>query len=177
MRTSIAIPTCLVIGCALTMWSCSGGRSMPSSPSALTPLSAPGGAGRLRTLDDPPGAPAPDPAPVPPIADPGMPTPAQVIVNIVGYFGMNAFMPNPATANMGDAIVFTNTDTRLHHIVLDDGTDLGEVLPGGSTAPMTLATPTATFHCTIHPTMIGGINVEVAAPYEPPPADDYYGYY
>ena len=77
-------------------------------------------------------------------------------------------------------IVFTNTDAVLHHIVLDDGTDLGNVAPGTSSAPMPLMTPTATFHCTIHPSMVGGINVDMTAPmpdpYYPPP-DDYYGYY
>jgi plastocyanin len=166
MRTNLVFPVFAIV-CALTMWSCSGG-SMPSSPSMLSPLSAPGGAGgRLRTLDDPPAPAMPDPA---------APTPMAVIINIVGAFGANAFMPNPTTANMGDQIVFTNTDTRLHHIMLDDGTDLGDVEPGASSAPIPLMTPTASFHCAIHPTMIGGINMEVAAPYEPPP-DDYYGYY
>ena len=83
-------------------------------------------------------------------------------------------------ANMGDQIVFTNNDAVLHHIVLDDGTDLGDVAPGASSAPMPLMTPTASFHCTIHPSMVGGINVDMAAPMPDPyypPADDYYGYY
>jgi plastocyanin len=71
-------------------------------------------------------------------------------------------------ANMGDQIVFTNTDLVMHHIVLDDGTDLGEVQPGQSSAPVPLMTPTATYHCTIHPTMVGSINGDL------PPADPYY---
>jgi plastocyanin len=101
-----------------------------------------------------------------------------VIINIVGAYGSGAFMPNPTTANMGDQIVFTNTDLVLHHIVLDDGTDLGDVAPGQSSMPMSLTTPTATFHCTIHPSMVGAINGGIVLPpYEPPPPDDYYGYY
>ena len=101
-----------------------------------------------------------------------------VVINIIGYIGSNAFMPNPTTANAGDQIVFTNTDSRMHHIVIDSGPDLGEVQPGQSSAPVALATPTATFHCTIHPTMVGAINTALAPPpYEPPPPDDYYGYY
>ena len=144
---------------------------MPSSPSQLNPLATPGaGGGRLRALEDPPA----------PMPDPNVPTPLSVIINIVGSFGAAAFMPNPTMANVGDQIVFTNTDKVLHHIMLDDGTDLGDVAPGASSAPMPLMTPTATFHCTIHPSMVGGINVDMTAPMPDPnypPPYDYYGYY
>jgi plastocyanin len=101
-----------------------------------------------------------------------------VIINIVSSVGANAFMPNPTTANMGDQLVFTNGDMVLHHIVLEDGTDLGDVPPGQSSAPVALKTPTATYHCTIHPSMVGAINGDLPAPppYVPPP-DDYSGYY
>jgi plastocyanin len=161
MRTTIGFPI-LVVVCALTMWSCSAGN-LPASPSVINPLAAPGASGgRLRTFDDPP------------------PTPMAVIISIVGSFGAGAFMPNPTMANMGDPIVFTNNDGVRHHIVLDDGTDLGDVAPGQSSAPMPLMTPTATFHCTIHPSMVGSINGGMPAPspdpYYPPP-DDYSGYY
>jgi plastocyanin len=120
-------------------------------------------------LDDPPTR---DPAP-----DPNAPTPMQVIISIVGSFGGNAFMPNPIQANVGDMLVWTNNDSRLHHIVLDDGSDLGDVAPGQSSAPMVLTTPSANFHCTIHPSMVGSINGNMTPPvYAPPPPDDYYGY-
>jgi len=159
MRTNLVFSAFAVV-CALTMWSCSGGN-LPSSPSVLNPLTAPGAVGgRLRTTDVPP------------------PTPMAVIISIVGAYGSGAFMPNPTIASMGDQIVFTNTDLVLHHIVLDDGTDLGDVAPGQSSVPMALTTPTATFHCTIHPSMVGAINGDIVLPpYEPPPSDDYYGYY
>jgi plastocyanin len=168
MRTNLVF-SALAIVCALTMASCSGGN-LPSSPSALNPLAAPGaGGGRLRALDDPPAMPDP--------SMPAAPTPMAVIISIISSYGSGAFMPNPIMANMGDQLVFTNTDLVTHHIVLDDGTDLGIVAPGESSAPMPLMTPTATFHCTIHPSMIGAINGDIVAPpYEPPP-DDYYGYY
>ena len=159
MRINI-IFSLLVIVCALTMWSCSGGN-LPSSPSLLGSLAVPASTGvRLRTLVDPP-------------------TPMSVIINIVGTIGSNAFTPNPTAASMGDQIVFINADTRTHHIVLGDGTDLGEVASGQSSAPMPLATPTATYHCTIHPTMVGAINGDLPPedPYYPPPPDDNYGYY
>ena len=107
-------------------------------------------------------------------------TPLSVIINIVSSFGATAFNPNPTTANVGDEIVFTNNDMVLHHIVMDDGTDLGDVAPGESSVPIAMTTPTASFHCTLHPSMVGGINIDPPPPIpEPyyPPSDDYYGYY
>jgi len=172
---------------------------MPSSPSVLGTITAPGTGGRLTTRDDPPPAPAPAPAPDPnapapapdpnapaPAPDPnapapaptaGAPTPASVLVSIISYFGQGSFNPNPITANVGDSIVFTNSDAREHHIVLDDGTDVGDVMPGASTAPLTLASPTASFHCTIHPTMTGTINLPLPPDMSYTPPTDDYGYY
>jgi len=162
MRIKLALPA-LVIAFAAGTLGCSSNH-LPSSPSALnSPNTTSSTAGRFRALDDP-----------------VMPTPMQVLINIVGSFGATAFMPNPTTANMGDEIVFTNTDLVMHHIVLDDGTDLGDVMPGGSTAPVPLTTPTQSFHCTLHPSMVGSINGSLPAgdPYYPtePPPYDYYGY-
>jgi plastocyanin len=157
MRIKLA-SSVLVIACVVGTWGCSGSH-LPSSPSTLNsqnPTSS--GAVRFRALDDA-----------------VMPTAMQVLINIVGTFGPTAFMPNPTTANIGDQIVFTNTDLVIHHIVLDDGTDLGEVQPGQSTAPVALMTPAANYHCTIHPTMVGSINGELppAEPYYPPYDDGY----
>jgi len=179
-----------VIACAIAGASCSQ-MAMPSSPSAIGSVTASGThAARLTTRDDVPpvpGVPPTDPsapcvAPTP--AAPAAPPPPCAtsvltdIINIVSYFGSGAFNPNPITANVGDNIVFTNNDALTHHIMLDDGTDLGIVAPGTSTAPTPLTTPTASFHCTIHPTMVGTINMPLPPDqsYMPPP-DDYYGYY
>jgi plastocyanin len=172
MRMKLALPV-LVTACTVGIWGCSGSH-LPSSPSVVNSQNGTAAAaGRLRALDDPV---MPTPG-----GDPALPTPMQVIINIVGSFGSNAFMPNPTLANMGDQIVFTNADLVMHHIVLDDGTDLGLVQPGQSTLPVPLTTPTAGYHCTIHPTMVGSINGDVtppppADPYYPP-SDDYYGGY
>jgi len=173
MRTNLAF-LAIATACTLAAWGCGGGH-LPSAPSALNSQNRTStAAGRLRAFEDPV-------TPVPG-GDPAAATPMQVIINIVGSFGANAFMPNPTTANTGDQIVFTNTDLVVHHIMLDDGTDLGEVQPGQSSAPLSLTTPTASYHCTIHPTMVGSINgaLPMPAPPDPyysPPSDDYYGYY
>jgi plastocyanin len=161
MRTKLRL-LAVVVACVGGTCGCSNGR-LTSSPSVVT-LGSTGSAtvGRFRTRDDA-----------------VTPTPMQIVINIVGSFGSNAFMPNPTMANVGDDIVFANTDVAMHHIVLDDGTDLGEVQPGQSSPAMSLATPAAKYHCTIHPTMIGSINGDLppAEPYYPPPSDDYYGGY
>ena len=81
---------------------------------------------------------------------------------------------------MGDMIVWQNTDLVLHRIVLDDGTVVGDVAPGTSTAPMPLASEVATYHCAIHPSMVGSINgtlPPVPVPdygYTPSPGYEYY---
>src|SRR5262245_35678485 len=92
MRMKLALPA-LVVACAAATWGCSGDR-LPSSPSVLNSQNGASVAGgRLRAFDDP-VMPAP-------VGDPAVPTPMQVIINIVASFGSNAFMPNPTTANMG----------------------------------------------------------------------------
>ncbi|MBI2828991.1 MAG: hypothetical protein HYX77_06955 [Acidobacteria bacterium] len=132
-------------------------------------------------MPDPGPTPDPEPAPAPAPA----PVPSAVTISIVGSFGAGAFAPNPLQASVGDMIVWTNSDTTLHDVVLDDGTPIGNIAPGRSSVPMALTTATTTYHCTIHPSMVGSINAPSApAPpppvYEPPPNeppdDPYDGY-
>jgi plastocyanin len=154
----------LAVACALTTWSCEG--MSPASPSALT--SARGATVRLS--DEAPAPPAPGtPEPGAPAPAP-TPDPVTTTINIIGTDGASAFLPNPIQAAMGNLLVWMNGDTRLHHIVLDDGTDIGDVLPGQASAPKALATAAPTgFHCTIHPSMVGSINGPLPAPMPEPP--------
>ena len=84
---------------------------------------------------------------------------------------------------MGDLIVWRNNDAFPHRIVLGDGTVVGDVAAGASTAPVPLTSASMTYHCSIHPSMVGSIgSAAVPAPppaYTPPPEPppDYgYGY-
>jgi hypothetical protein len=128
--------------------------------------------------------PAPSPEPIPelgptPTPDPAPPT--AIIISIVSSFGSGAYVPNPLSASVGATLVWTNNDTTRHLIVLDDGTPVGEVGPGESTAPIVLATPTASYHCVFHPSMTGIVADPSASaplppdepppPYDPPPYD------
>ena len=184
MRTGQRLGGTLVLLGAAVMLGC-GGNGPSLSPSSLTPFAGPGSARSTRPLDDeypmpqPTPAPMPDPAPAP-VPDPA-PPPGALTIRIIGSFGGGAFTPNPVQAAIGDRVVWTNADATRHSIVLDDGTPVGDIAPGQSTAPMALTTSMTTYHCTIHPSMIGTISdPSVATPvpppppvYEPPPYDPY----
>jgi plastocyanin len=91
-----------------------------------------------------------------------------VTINITGQGGRLAFSPNPATVQTGQMVVFKNNDTVAHHVILDDGTlQTADIPPGATSAPVAMGTTgSRTYHCTIHPGMVGGFN---GAEAEPPP--------
>jgi plastocyanin len=96
------------------------------------------------------------------------PTPAGgVTVNIVGLTGNTAFSPNPAQASAGSTIIWKNTTGAQHHLVMDNGTLIGDVAPGASLSTM-LNGSGGNYHCTIHPTMVGSLN-GASAPPDPMP--------
>jgi plastocyanin len=179
MRWNTLLGPTFVLAGAVALANCGGGAS--ASNSTPTAPSAPG-VTHVHKSDEGPGPdPAPDPAPDPtldptpnPTPDPAG-TPTALTIDIVSSFG-NAFNPNPIQASVGDMLVWRNSDTTTHHIVLDDGFDVGEVRPGASSLPMSLKSSTAAFYyCTIHPSMVGSINGELPPemPTDPPP----YSYY
>ena len=104
------------------------------------------------------------------------PAPQTVTVTIVASSGNQSYKPNPVAAKSGDTVLFKNNDTNMHHIVMDDGSfDLGEVTPGSTSKGLTLKTANpATFHCTIHSSMVGSLNGQSAP--EPPPCNNPSGY-
>jgi hypothetical protein len=171
MRSTALLRKTLALACAAAMWSCGGGGS-PSSPSAVT-APAPPGSGLLRPADE---HETPEPAPEP-VPDP----PPPLIVSIVGSFGSTAFAPNPIPALAGNTILWTNSDLAPHNIVLNDGTLVGFLAPGQSSAPVAFSGQTVGYRCTIHPSMVGTISDAAAPapppyeppPYEPPPDDGY----
>lgn len=95
-------------------------------------------------------------------------TQTTVTISITGQGGKLAFNPNPATVTAGQLVVFKNNDTVTHHVILDDSTiQTGDIAPGASSAAVAMGTSgSKTYHCTIHPGMVGGFN---GADAEPPP--------
>jgi plastocyanin len=99
---------------------------------------------------------------------PGSTTPAgAVTMNIVGLTGSAAFSPNPIQAASGATIVWKNMTTEPHHLVMDNGTVIGDVA-GGASLTSQVQGSGGNFHCTNHPTMVGSIN-GTSAPPDPMP--------
>ena len=178
MRLNTLLGVVLITALAMTGSAC--GERGPSSltgPSLVSSHSdvdaqrvrTPGAARRIDAdgdgYEDPDSGMPSDPATVPmpnsdqvPLPD-GVPPPApvQLTINVVGLLGPLSFVPNPLQAAVGNLIVWTNNDLIQHDIVLDDGTPVGNLAPGQSSAPITLAAETTSFHCTLHPSMTGQI--------------------
>jgi plastocyanin len=95
-------------------------------------------------------------------------TQTTVTITITGQNGKLAFNPNPATVSAGQLVVFKNNDVVAHHVMLDDGTmQTNDIAPGATSAAVAMGTSgSSTYHCTIHPGMVGGFN---GAEAEPPP--------
>jgi plastocyanin len=86
----------------------------------------------------------------------GNPPPADaIIINIVSENGAQSFSPNPSSIPDGRTVVWHNSDRTTHRVVLNDrSVDTGNLGPGASSAPMTLAA-VGGYHCSIHPDMVG----------------------
>jgi plastocyanin len=93
-------------------------------------------------------------------------------IDIVGERGAQSFSPNPAAVRQGTTFIWRNTDNRVHHIVMNDGSlDSGDIAPGGSSPTLRLDSDGANYHCTIHPGMVGSVNRAAGAP---PPCEGPY---
>src|SRR5215204_5224373 len=82
--------------------------------------------------------------------------------------------PNTAIAP-GDKIIWSNKGRAPHAVTANDGSfDSGVLNPGDTYTVTFLGSGTVTYHCTIHPNMVGSVTVggeaggEVAVPIEPP---------
>ena len=182
----------IALACVALAAGCGGSGS--SSWSSLTSPSAPSSLSSIRPADVYDGYPV-DPVPVdpPPVTvppDPAVPVPMPTVptltIDIIGAVGAAAFAPNPLEGALGAMLAWKNSDVLPHHIVLDDGTVVGNLAPGQTSVAVPMATPTVGYHCTLHPTMVGTVSVPGAPPpppvvapapppppYEPPPYEYY----
>ena len=81
---------------------------------------------------------------------------------MVGDRGSQSYNPNPTTMKVGQTIAWHNQDTTAHTSTKDSGGfDTGTVNAGATSSPITMGTAgTFTYHCTIHPGMVGSITVQ-----------------
>lgn len=86
-----------------------------------------------------------------------------VTVNITGINGSQSFAPSPTTIKVGQRVIWKNTDpAKSHDAAADAGSFTTPVLASGASSdPITMNTAgTFTYHCSIHPSMVGTITVQ-----------------
>jgi plastocyanin len=88
---------------------------------------------------------------------------ADVTISMVGDRGSQSYTPNPTTMRVGQTVAWKNNDSTTHNALEDAGERFasGNVDPGATSAPKTMgAAGTFTYHCTIHPGMVGTLVVQ-----------------
>jgi len=96
-------------------------------------------------------------------SSPSSPTPsADVTITIQGNRGNQSFSPEPATMRAGQSVAWRNADSITHNATQDANRFATPNLGAGVTSsPVTMSTAgTFTYHCTIHPGMIGTLVVQ-----------------
>lgn len=129
-RSSLLVSGAIVL--ALALAAC---NSSTSSPAAPTPVPGGGGGGG--------GA-------------------ADVTITIVGMNGAQSYSPNPGVVRVGQTVSWRNGDSVTHTATADNGSfNTGSIAPGATSAPITMAAAGAiAYHCTIHPSMTGTVQVQ-----------------
>ena len=89
-------------------------------------------------------------------------TTADVTVSIAGNLGAQSFVPNPVAMRVGQTISWKNADSITHDATQDgSGVTTGNVSAGATSSPIMMSTAgTFTYHCAIHPGMVGTITVQ-----------------
>ena len=69
---------------------------------------------------------------------------------------------NGVAINVGDTVIWTNRDTVAHSVMSDSGSELqSPVLQTGDSYSHTFnVAGTYSYHCSIHPSMKGTVNVQ-----------------
>ena len=88
---------------------------------------------------------------------------ADVTISMVGDRGNQSFAPSPTTVRVGQTVAWKNNDGTAHN-ALEDAAErfaTGTVNAGATSSPITMsAAGTFTYHCTIHPGMVGTLVVQ-----------------
>jgi plastocyanin len=87
---------------------------------------------------------------------------ADVTITIQGNRGNQSFSPEPATVRVGQTVAWRNADSITHNATQDANRFATSNLGAGTTSPpIAMTTPgTFTYHCTIHPGMVGTLTVQ-----------------
>jgi len=85
-----------------------------------------------------------------------------VTIRIVDNAGNMSFSPEVASVRVGQTVRFANNDDITHEIASDTAGvfDVGTIAPGVTSQSFTISTAgTVPYHCEIHPSMVGSLNV------------------
>ncbi len=90
----------------------------------------------------------------------GTTTTADVTITINGMLGAKSFTPDPGAVKVGQKVSWTNKD-KITHTATGTSFDTGDIAPGATSTPITFSTAgTISYHCKIHPTMVGTLDVK-----------------
>jgi len=87
---------------------------------------------------------------------------ADVTITIQGNRGNQSFTPEPSTMRVGQTVAWRNADSITHNATQDSNRFATSNLVAGTTSsPIAMTTAgTFTYHCSIHPGMIGTLVVQ-----------------
>jgi plastocyanin len=73
----------------------------------------------------------------------------------------NAYNPNPVTISRGTTVTWMNNDSIAHTSTADGGAwNSGNMAPGASFSQTFQTTGSFTYHCALHPNMVGTVTVQ-----------------
>jgi plastocyanin len=83
------------------------------------------------------------------------------VIEIVNINGNMSFAPATATLQAGQQVRWHNAHDTSHTATQNGGGfDTGIIPPGATSAPITVTrTGAISYHCEIHPSMVGALNV------------------
>jgi plastocyanin len=103
-------------------------------------------------------APSPTPSPTP---TPGGPSSSVAIPAGAESLGNRAYTPDDLNVAVGTTVTWTNTDSTTHTSTSDaTGWNSGNVAPGGQFSFAFKTAGTFSYHCAIHPGMVGTVVVQ-----------------
>ena len=100
------------------------------------------------------------PSPVPSPTTSGGPSSSVVIPSGAETLGNRAYNPDDINVSPGDTVTWKNTDSTAHTSTSDgNGWNSSVIAPGGQFSFTFGTAGTFTYHCTIHPGMVGTVVV------------------
>jgi plastocyanin len=103
--------------------------------------------------------------------EPSLPSGDITVVVNASTMGSGAFAPNPFTESFATraTVIWVNADQTMsaygtsgttHHLISDTGVfDSGTLAPGKAFSFTFAAAGTYTYHCSLHPTMVGTVTI------------------